>query len=127
MSDTKTIGNLFAQLRELEEQKRDLNNQLKELSGQIAEVEANILDDMAENGVSMMEYNGYRYAPSTTTRPSSEDWDATFAWIRDNNAFYLVQKRLSAPAIKELIADGEEIPGVKLYEEPKLAKRKVRT
>jgi len=124
MLETKT---LFTKLQELEERKRALYNEEKQIKAEIAEVENRILDDMAESGVSMMEFNGQRYSPTVKVQPSSDDWDATFSWIKENNAFYLVQKRLSAPAVKELLDDGEQIPGLKIYEETKLTRRKVRS
>jgi hypothetical protein len=42
----------------------------------------------------------------------SGGWDEFYAYVKKNNAFYLLQKRLSEPAIKEILEAGKKVPGV---------------
>jgi hypothetical protein len=51
-----------------------------------------------------------------TTQANVLDWDAYHAYIVDNDAWDLVQKRTSITALKERWENGEQIPGVEKYE-----------
>ena len=44
--------------------------------------------------------------------PTPEDWEATWKYIAKKKAWDLLQKRLSAPAVKARWENGEEIPGI---------------
>jgi len=47
------------------------------------------------------------------TVPSIEDWDAFEKWVYAENALYMLEKRPSGGAFRELIQQGESIPGLK--------------
>ena len=47
------------------------------------------------------------------TVPQVQDWLAVFEWVRENNQFPLIQKRLATTAWKEMVEDGVVIPGIK--------------
>jgi hypothetical protein len=115
---------LVKKLRELQDEKSRLNAQLKTVDENIASVQGEILDAMAENGLSAIVVDGMRFAPSVTLLPSSEDWNATFDYIKENDAFYLLYKRLSSTAVQELMDEGITIPGVKVHEKVTLSQRK---
>ena len=56
---------------------------------------------------------------------SIEDYDALQEYVFDNEALYLFQRRLSSAAIKELIQNGEEIPGIKTFVRKDISLRKI--
>jgi len=47
--------------------------------------------------------------------PSAEDWQALYKYIKKENAFFLLQKRVSTSAYKELIEAGVKVPGLKTF------------
>ena len=47
----------------------------------------------------------------TTIEPLVVDWDPVFEFIRKENRFELIQKRISAPAWRELKESGILVPG----------------
>jgi len=47
----------------------------------------------------------------TTVEPLVVDWDPVFEFIRKENRFELIQKRISAPAWRELKESGILVPG----------------
>ena len=49
---------------------------------------------------------------SEADEPVAQDWIAVWDFIRENNAFELLHKRLTNTAVKERWEAGEEIPGV---------------
>ncbi|MBD3814908.1 MAG: hypothetical protein IE913_00275 [Halothiobacillus sp.] len=115
---------LIKRLRELQEAKSELNAQLKDIDGEIEVTQDRILAAMAQNGLSAIEAEGYKFTPTVTILPSSEDWDATFNYIKENDAFYLLYKRLSSSAVKEMLDEGMNIPGLKIHEKVTLSQRK---
>lgn len=51
----------------------------------------------------------------TDAIPRAADWDAIYKFIKRNNAFELLQRRLSDTAVKERWDDGKQIPGVESF------------
>lgn len=49
---------------------------------------------------------------STRIIPQAEDWDAVYAYVRKQNRFDLLHKRLTEGVVKEMWEAGEEVPGV---------------
>ena len=52
---------------------------------------------------------------STDTSVTSADWDATLAWIRENEQWVFLEKRVSKSVVQDYIGSTGEIPpGVKV-------------
>jgi hypothetical protein len=49
-----------------------------------------------------------------------KDWDLVYDYIKTNDSFYLLQKRMSAAAFRELLNLGHEVPGVEIFKDRKL-------
>ncbi len=47
--------------------------------------------------------------------PQATNWDQVWAYIKKNNAWELVQRRLSNEAVKERWDAGKKIPGVEVF------------
>jgi hypothetical protein len=56
--------------------------------------------------------------------PTATDWDALEQYIYENDALYLMQRRLSASAWRELIESGEVVPGTEPYTQRSISLRK---
>ncbi|AGV54081.1 hypothetical protein [Alteromonas mediterranea] len=54
---------------------------------------------------------------SEKTHASVKDWDALIAWMKENDAFYLFQKRIASSAYNELLEQGEDIPGIEPFKQ----------
>lgn len=59
------------------------------------------------------------------TIPQSENWEEFYEYVKKNNAFDLLQRRLSDVAIRERIADGKKIPGIKMFPVVKVSLTKI--
>lgn len=54
----------------------------------------------------------------TDTTVKAEDWDATLAWIRDNDAWAFLERRVSKTVVQEYItAHGDIPPGLSVKQE----------
>jgi hypothetical protein len=47
--------------------------------------------------------------------PQVADWPAFYKYVKKNDAFYLMQKRLSESGIVEIWEDGKKVPGVEKF------------
>lgn len=57
--------------------------------------------------------------------PTAEDWDKLYAYIKKNNRFDLLQRRLNEQAVMEMWEEGKEIPGVGRFNVLKISVTKV--
>lgn len=61
----------------------------------------------------------------TTTSITAEEWDATLQWIKDNNAWEMLEHRVSKSAAMDYIeAHGEIPPGLKVTQDVEVRIRK---
>lgn len=112
------LYDLRAQKAELEKQKRAISDVMEEL--QIAlmsrlDAEETIKACGTRAGVTI----------STNTVPNVDDWEAVYQYILENEAVYLLEKRMGATAWRELYAMGELIPGTSPFEQRTLLLRKL--
>lgn len=75
-------------------------------------IKAQIFEALEDQGRDGCITNGYVYSVVETQKPSPADWGAIYTFIVENNAFELLQKRLSDSAVKERWDSGENVPGV---------------
>lgn len=103
--------------RALEEQIKDLNKQLESLQGTY---------------ITRCREVGTEYARGTlgsativeTVVPVIDDWDEVAEYIKENDALYLLHRRISSVAWKELRDMGEEIPGIEPFTKVSVSLRK---
>lgn len=51
-----------------------------------------------------------------STEPTPKDWPAIYAFIQENDAFDMLQRRLSASAVKDRWESGIVIPGIEKFD-----------
>jgi len=107
-----TLAYLANRRDDLREHKRELEAQVKVIDQALAANELEIIERLDEMGVNKFAVGKLSFSISENTVGNVEDWDRVHAYIRDNNAFHLVQRRLANAAYKELLDMGEELPGV---------------
>lgn len=56
---------------------------------------------------------------------SVKEWDLLYAYIKRNNAFELLQRRVSDAAVNERWAAKQQVPGVEPFQVTKLSVRKL--
>ena len=109
-----TQGQLIDQLFELRERIRELDRQSQALKDEKQILEDTLLKDLDAQGVQSVSGRKATASISENIVPSIEDWDSFHAFIRRNNAFYLLQRRANAAPYRELMEQrhGKKIPGV---------------
>lgn len=119
------LGESIDRLYELREQKRDLNAAIADIDAQFEEIEANVLAKLQEIGVDSSKSKLASATISETVVPNVEDWDAFGRYIIDTNQLFLLQRRTSIAAYRDLLQAGETIPGVSPFTKTSLSLRKL--
>jgi len=113
-----SIGAQIDIVHTLRNEIRDINSHLNELKAQKTVAESGLLASLEAQG---LEQSRGKSATATITKavvPNVLDWEAFHQFIADNHAFYLLDRRASAPSYRELLEsrEGEAVPGVEPYE-----------
>lgn len=119
-----TLAYLANRRDDLRERKRELEAEVKVIDQALAANELEIIERLDEMGVSRFAVGKLSFSISENTVGNVEDWDQVYAYIRDNNAFHLVQRRLANAAYKELLDMGDSLPGVVPFNKRSLNFRK---
>jgi len=107
------IETLITELWTLRESKRELSQQEKALNERYNTLKQELIHQLDEQGVSGAKAARARVVITESQVVQTQDWDAFCAYIRENNAFHLLQKKPSATACKELSSiEGTPPPGI---------------
>lgn len=116
----KGIGPAIDDLFELRKRKQELEAQIKKIEGEYGEIEEALLAKLKAEGTDKGAGKRASVSVSTTTVGNLEDADKFFAYVKKTGYFHLLQRRLSEPAIRELIASKGSIPGVSTFDKVRL-------
>tara|TARA_R110002074_G_scaffold64529_2_gene154060 strand:- start:858 stop:1232 length:375 start_codon:yes stop_codon:yes gene_type:complete len=119
MSNTK-IGDLIEQAHQLREVIRADERTLNSLKEDFKELSNQIIVKMDDQGAKRIGGLSANVSISETDVPTVKDWDLVYDYIKTNDSFYLLQKRMSAAAFRELLNLGHEVPGVEIFKDRKL-------
>lgn len=118
------IGETIDFLYEKKKEKSKLNQQIKEIDEATTEKEQELIQLIRDQGVNGLHSDIASASISEETYGSIEDYEAFERHIIDTNSLFLLQRRVAQPAVKDLLAAGEEVPGIKLFTKTKLSLRK---
>lgn len=119
-----TLAELATRRDELREQHREVQTEEKRLKALLDDNEQEIIDQLDAQGVTRSGIGPFSMSISETVVGNVEDWDSVYAFIKDNDAFYLLQRRLANAAYKELLDNGDTIEGVAPFTKRSLNFRK---
>lgn len=94
------------------ETRLEMDKQVAELKAKETALREHLIENLPVSNATGIAGRVARATVVTKEEPVAEDWDATFEYIRKKKAFFLLQKRLSGTAVKEMWADGKQVPGV---------------
>ena len=105
------LGILIDSLYATRQQRLDITKQVDALKSMEVELRGQILGILESTGLAKASGQMATCGITTKVEPIVTDWDAVHSWIRINNRFDLLQKRISAPAWRDLQADDTLVPG----------------
>jgi hypothetical protein len=113
------LGDLIKRRAALKKEKAEADALSSRTEKLIAELDHKLIEVMDNLGVTETGdgENKVRITERSLPQVSSpEAWEElVFPYIKEHNAFYLLQKRLSATALRELWGLGKSVPGILPY------------
>ena len=105
------IGDKIDKLYELRAIRLDLSREVDEMKAKEVAMKQDIMDEL--DAVGLAKATGQKATAGRTCKiqPTVLDWDQVFDYIKNNDAFDLVQRRISNLAWKERLDSGILIPG----------------
>lgn len=98
-----TLGQQIDKLQVLREERRVLAEKDKELSKAYNELEAEVLTRLKDEGMDKATGKKATASVSANVVANVQDWDAFHAFIKKNNFFHLLHRRVSDPAFREIL------------------------
>lgn len=111
IENVSNLGALIDQLYATRQQRLELTRQVDDFKTKEVMLRGDILKILEETGLAKASGQTATCGVTTKVEPQVTDWDQVHAWIRINNRFDLLQKRISAPAWRDLQADNTLVPG----------------
>lgn len=120
MSDrSEKIQRLFTLKNRIETIKAQ---QIKPIEDEFNRLKDELLADLVESGEDKISLKGVgSIGVNKAIVPNKTDWTAFTDYVRENNAFYLMNKVVNTAAFREANNMGESIPGVEPFEKYSLS------
>lgn len=122
--DKPTAGQLIRALSGLDDRLAKLNGEIRTLKMERDAVVEQLEILMDEQGTTMLAADGLVCERKEDDVPQLSDWMALEKYVLRHKRLDLFQRRISAPAWRELVATGTSVPGITTYTARKLSVRK---
>lgn len=114
-----TISEVIAKMFEVRAARAELAVREKELVAEWEALELQLLGKLEEQGSVRVSSRAGTASINEQVLPLIEDWDAFYAYIKENDAWHLLQRRPAVNAYRELVeADSAAHPGEAESERP---------
>jgi hypothetical protein len=105
------IGATIDALYNLRQARLDMQKDIDAMKAQELELRQTIIGLLENAGLAKASGHAATAGITMKIEPLVTDWDPVFEYIRKENKFELIQKRISAPAWRELKETGILVPG----------------
>jgi len=102
-------ADLYSEVRAL---RLAMDKEVEAVRKRESEIREHIIDTLSKSDDTGAAGKFYRAQIVTKTEPKLADWGVFTSWVRKNDRFDLLQKRLVPTAVKDMWEEREEIPGV---------------
>jgi hypothetical protein len=119
-----TTAQIVQRMVEIRDERRKIGAVDKELIDEYKPLELELIIRLDEQGMEKASTSHGTASITETVLPQVVDWDAFYEWIKENDAFYMLQKRPAAAAYRELQDSGEEVAGLVPYTQRSIGLRK---
>lgn len=106
------LGELIDLRADLKVRKAEAQRVVDSIDEEVKDTERIIRELMTQADLKIAAGTKAKVVLKEDLQPSVKDWTAFHAFVRENDAFYLLQKRVSATAFRDSLTAGEQIPGV---------------
>lgn len=111
----KSLGlctDLFAEVRDL---RLAMQKVVDEVKARESEIRDHLIETIPKSDDTGVAGKKYRAQIVTKKRPAPGDWAKIHAYVQETGRFDLLQKRLSDKAVTDMWEEGQEVPGVDVF------------
>jgi hypothetical protein len=113
---TDTLNELSIALFNAKNEKQKLNDQIRSLNEEIRDYEHRIWQIMEADDLQLFKTSGGTIYISPQVVPRVVDWDKFYGYIKETEAFHMLERRPSRAAFRELHEAHKAVPGVEAVE-----------
>lgn len=121
----KAVGACADKLYQLREERLKQQKIVDDIEAEEKALKAHIINTLPKSEASGVSGKIAKVKVETDDIPQTEDWDKVWQYIKKNNAFDLLQRRLNNAAVEERWEAGKKIPGIKTFKVVKVSCTKV--
>jgi len=121
----KTLGACADRLYKIKDEASVLAKKAAELDAERKAIQEHVINTLPKSNATGVSGKLANVKVRTVDVPQVKDWDKFYAYIKKNNSFHLMQKRLSEGAVGEILDSGKKIPGVEPFPVVKISLNKV--
>lgn len=114
-NNTVTIGSLIDRMSALREERRDIAKRDVELKAEYENCQNQLIELMDADGTVKATSKTATASIAETVQFNTVDWDKFMAYVAKHKLFYLVQRRVAAPSVRELYATKSAVPGLEPF------------
>lgn len=118
------LDTLALQLRDKRDEIAALEKKIAALKEERDHIEKHAATALALIGVKSAQTQYGTLGLSSTKVATIDDWESFTEFVTENNAFHLLERRPAQAGCRELMQDGETIPGIKPFIKTKLTFRR---
>lgn len=112
MEDMKTLAAMVDEYADTRQERLALEGQAEKVKEREQELKAKLIEALVATGAGGLGGQRYRVTHKVKVVPQAQDWRQIYDYIKENDAFELLQRRISSTAVAERWEAGDEIPGV---------------
>jgi len=105
------IKDLIDEFVTVKGKREELTAEAKELTKKLSALEADIMEQMAAQGISKAGSDKASCTMKEVSNPTIVDWPTFYEYVAETKQFELLHKRLSSAIFRERWEAGETIPG----------------
>lgn len=120
----KSLGQCADFYHEVKELRLAMTAEVAIVKARETEIQEHIIDTLPVGDKGAI---GQKYKAVVTSdeKPTADDWDKIYAYVKKRDRFDLLGKSLNAKAIQEMWDNDEKVPGVKVFHAKKLSITKI--
>lgn len=125
--DSTKLAKAYVKLRDAKQEiMRVAEDEASKLEAKMELIEAEMLKFMNTNKMSSIATTAGTFYKELDVKPSCSDWTAFYEWIKENDTFEFLEKRVTKTQIKQYMEMNEDElpPGISVHKEYKVRVRR---
>ncbi len=115
VTNAQAMGELADEWWTLRASRLAIEKEVARIREQESRAKSALLQSLTENKVTSVGGQKVRVTHVVKDKPSVNDWEEVYSYIRETGSFDILQRRIGERAVKDRWDDGVKIPGIESY------------